>query len=69
MITLKSKREIEIMREASRVVGEILEELRPYCLPGITTRELDRLSEEKTRHRGAKPAFKGYRGYPHCAPR
>jgi len=64
MITLKSKREIETMREASRIVGAILEELRPYCRPGITTRELDRLSEEKTRQRGAKPAFKGYRGYP-----
>ena len=64
MITLKSKREVEIMRQASRIVAEILEELRPHCRPGVTTRELDRISEEKTRRHGAKPAFKGYRGFP-----
>jgi len=64
MITLKSKREIETMRVASRIVTEILEELRASCRPGITTRDLDRISEESTRRRGAQPAFKGYRGFP-----
>src|SRR5437867_3838038 len=64
MVTLKSKRELEIMRGASRIVGEILQELRPLCQPGITTRELDRVAEEKTLKRGAQPAFKGYRGFP-----
>jgi methionyl aminopeptidase len=64
VITLKSRREIEIMRTASRIVREVLEELRSFCRPGVTTRELDRLSEEKTRRLGGKPAFKGYRGYP-----
>ena len=64
MITLKSKREIEVMRVASRIVTEILEELRASCRPGITTRDLDRISEESTRRRGAQPAFKGYRGFP-----
>lgn len=64
MITLKSKREIEIIRVASRMVTEILEELRAACKPGVTTRELDRISEESTRRHGAKPAFKGYRGFP-----
>jgi methionyl aminopeptidase len=64
MITLKSKREIEIMRDASRIVAEILEELRPMCKAGVSTRELDRLAEERTLQHGAEPAFKGYRGYP-----
>ena len=64
MVTLKSKRELEIMRDASRIVGEILQELRPLVRPGITTRELDRIAEEKTLKRGAAPAFKGYRGFP-----
>lgn len=64
MITLKSKREVEIMRAASRIVGEILMELRPMVQPGITTHDLDAMTEEKTLKRGAVPAFKGYRGFP-----
>ncbi len=64
MVTLKSKRELEIMRDASRIVGEILQELRPLVQPGTTTRELDRIAEEKTLKCGAVPAFKGYRGFP-----
>ena len=64
MITLKSKRELDIMRSANRIVGEILTELKPLCQPGITTVDLDRLAEEKTKQRGALPAFKGYRGFP-----
>jgi methionyl aminopeptidase len=64
MVTLKSKREIEIMREAGLIVAEVMEELRFRCKEGVLTRELDRLAEEKTVRRGAKPAFKGYRGYP-----
>jgi methionyl aminopeptidase len=64
MITLKSKREIEIMRDASRIVALVLESLRPLCKAGISTAELDRLAEDKTRREGAEPAFKGYRGYP-----
>ncbi len=64
MITLKSKRELDIMRDASRIVGEILRELGPFVRQGVTTRELDRIAEEKTLKRGALPAFKGYRGFP-----
>jgi len=64
MITLKSKREIGIMREASRIVAVVLEELRLHCRAGVSTRELDRVAEEKTRQQGAEAAFKGYRGYP-----
>jgi len=64
MVTLKSKREIDIMRDASRIVAEVLQELRSSCKEGVPTRELDRIAEEITIRNGAKPAFKGYRGYP-----
>ncbi len=64
MVTLKSRREIEIMRDAGRIVAEILQTLRPHCLAGVKTRELDRFAEEETLKRNAIPAFKGYRGYP-----
>ncbi|MBP1597911.1 MAG: map [Acidobacteria bacterium] len=64
MVTLKSKRELEIMRDAGRIVAEILDLLRPHCLAGVRTRDLDRIAEEETIKRSAQPAFKGYRGYP-----
>ncbi|MDR1726950.1 MAG: type I methionyl aminopeptidase [Acidobacteriota bacterium] len=64
MISLKSKREIELMRDAGRVVAEVLAELRLHCRAGVTTRELDRVAEAKTAKAGAKPLFKGYRGFP-----
>jgi len=64
MINLKTTREIERMKPASRIVAEILLELREIVRDGITTGELDRLAEEKTLKRNAKPAFKGYRGFP-----
>jgi methionyl aminopeptidase len=64
VITLKSKREIDIMRQASRIVGEILLELKAHCAPGVTTAELDRIADELTRKKGAQSAFRGYRGYP-----
>jgi methionyl aminopeptidase len=64
MVTLKSKREIDIMRDAGRIVAEVLRILRGQCRPGIKTRDLDRIAEEETLKRNARPAFKGYRGYP-----
>jgi methionyl aminopeptidase len=64
MINLKSRREIQIMRDASRIVAEVLDALRRCCRVGISTRELDRVAEEITLKHGAEPAFKGYRGYP-----
>jgi methionyl aminopeptidase len=64
MINLKTPREIERMKGASRIVAEILLELREVVRDGITTGEIDRLAEEKTLKRNAKPAFKGYRGFP-----
>jgi methionyl aminopeptidase len=61
MILLKSPEEIAIMREACRIVAEILEELARAVRPGITTDELDRMAEELTYRKGARPAFKGYK--------
>lgn len=52
------------MKPASRIVAEILLELREVARDGITTGDIDRLAEEKTLKRNAKPAFKGYRGFP-----
>ncbi len=64
MITLKSKRELEIMRDASHIVHDVLQELKTSCRAGLQTAELDRIAETKTRALGAEPAFKGYRGFP-----
>ena len=57
------------MRVAGRMVGEILALLRERIAPGVTTAELDRLAEQECRRRGARPAFKGYGGFPYsiCA--
>lgn len=64
MIIIKSPREIEQLRKANAIVAEVLEKLRGLVAPGVTTEELDRISEEIILSRGALPAFKGYRGYP-----
>ena len=64
MINLKTDRELNLMRDAGRVVAEALHELEKAVRPGITTLALDSLVEELFRKRGARPAFKGYQGYP-----
>ena len=61
MITLKNSAEIAVMRAASRIVAEVLEELVAAARPGVSTLDLDRLAEELTLKKGARPAFKGYR--------
>ena len=65
MVILKSRQEIEKMRKSNAIVAVILEELRKKIRPGVKTIELDRLSEELALKKGARPAFKGYRGYPY----
>src|SRR3954453_6005904 len=52
------------MREAGRLVGEVLTELSALVAPGVTTADLDELAEKRIRRAGAIPAFKGYHGYP-----
>jgi len=64
MISLKSKREIDLMRDAGRIVAEVLAELRESCKAGVTTRELNRIAEKRAAKSGAEPLFKGYKGYP-----
>ena len=64
MIHLKSLKEIETMKVPSRMVAEILAEVREHCREGASTMDLDRIAEDRTIKRKAKPAFKGYRGFP-----
>lgn len=64
MIVLKTERELEYMRDAGRIVGQTLEEVRKAIVPGITTKELDRIAEQYIKRSGALPAFKGYCGFP-----
>ena len=63
-IVVKNQDEIAIMEEANQIVAETLSMLERTVEPGITTLELDKLSEDLCRKRGAVPAFKGYRGFP-----
>jgi len=65
-IELKGPDDLARMREAGRVVHEVLELLARAAQPGETTLELDRLAEDLTRKRKARPAFKGYLGFPCC---
>lgn len=64
MIILKTKREIEIMREAGRLVAQSHELVRKHIKPGVATKELDRLVEEFLKSKNAIPTFKGYGGFP-----
>jgi len=64
MISLKSKREIEIMKEAGRIVALTHRKVKEAIRPGITTLELDRIAEEVIRANDATPSFKGYGGFP-----
>lgn len=64
MIVLKSDEEIKRMAEACRIVAEVLEGIKKIVSPGVTTRELDEFAESYIISKGARPAFKGYRGYP-----
>ena len=64
MITIKSKREIDLLRIAGHIVYETHQYLKPYIKEGIATKELDRLAEAFIRSKGATPSFKGYEGFP-----
>ena len=64
MIELKSAREIGLMRRAGHILADVVERLRTSVKPGLSTLEIDEDIEEFIRGRGAKPAFKGYRGFP-----
>ncbi len=67
MIIIKSKREIDMMREAAKVTGEILKELEDFVKPGISTKDIDTFVEGKIDHYKMSPTFKGYGGFPAAA--
>ena len=64
MITIKSKREIELLRVAGNIVYKTHQYLKPYLKPGITTQEIDDLADKYIRSLGATPSCKGYNGFP-----
>ena len=63
-ITVKTAAEIEIMRQANRIVAGVLSLLQTNMRSGLTTMQMDKWAEEYCRDHGAEPAFKGYRGFP-----
>ena len=67
MIELKSKREIQLMREAGEILKKVFLAERPMIIDGITTDALDQVAEKVIRECGGEPAFKGYRGFPKTA--
>ncbi len=63
-VTIKSPREIELMRESNRLLAEVHKALEEAIRPGMTTLDVDRLGEKLIRDRGCVPNFKNYNGYP-----
>lgn len=63
MIILKSKREIEKMKDAGKIVAHVHAMLKEHIQPGISTKDLDKLAEEEIKKWGAQAAFKGYNGF------
>ena len=66
MITIKSKREIELMEIAGSIVYDTHQVLKPLIKPGVSLLQLDSKAEEYIRSRGATPSFKGYDGFPNA---
>lgn len=63
-IEIKSKREIDIMRQSAKIVATVLKEISEIVQPGMTTADLDAYAEKRIREMGATPSFKGYHGFP-----
>ncbi|HNQ17670.1 MAG TPA: type I methionyl aminopeptidase [Smithellaceae bacterium] len=66
MVILKLPEEIEKARASNKIVAEILNKIKEKVKPGIKTKDLNKLAEEIADKRGARPAFKGYRGFPYA---
>src|SRR5690554_1085212 len=64
MIIFKSSKELELMREAGRIVAGAHEAIKKNIRPGVTTQELDKIAEDYITAHNAIPAFKGYGGFP-----
>lgn len=63
-VTIKSEREIELMREAGRILAKVHEELAKEIKPGMSTYEIDKIGEQLIRSYGCIPSFLGYGGFP-----
>ena len=63
-VTIKSAREIELMRQAGKILASVHEELGKALCPGMSTMDIDRLGEKLIRSHGCIPSFKNYNGYP-----
>ena len=63
-VTIKSAREIELMRQAGKILASVHEELGKAIRPGMTTLDIDRLGEKLIRGHARTPSFKNYNGYP-----
>ncbi|MFH1671507.1 MAG: type I methionyl aminopeptidase [Candidatus Portnoybacteria bacterium] len=66
MIPIKTSEEIEIMIRGGKILAGIMKELKNGVKPGITTQELDKVADDLILKSGAKPSFKGYRGFPNA---
>ncbi|MCD9026383.1 type I methionyl aminopeptidase [Cohnella silvisoli] len=64
MIVIKSEHELNLMRDAGRIVAEAHRLMKQAVVPGVTTAELDRICDTFIRSQGAVPSFKGYNGFP-----
>lgn len=64
MVSIKSEREIELMREAGKILASVLDELGKALKPGMSTFEVDQLGDHMIRSYGCIPSFKNYNGYP-----
>jgi methionyl aminopeptidase len=67
MISIKSPREIELMKQAGKIVALAHQEVKKHIKPGVTTYELDQIVEKTIRAHNAIPSFKGYGGFPGSA--
>ena len=63
-VTIKSKKEIELMREAGKMLEEVHNKLADFVKPGISTLEIDQFGEKAIRDLGCVPNFLNYNGYP-----
>lgn len=64
MITIKSHKELDLMRRAGKIVSGTFDALKRAVKPGVTTKELDRIAYEYIKSNGATPSFLGYGGFP-----
>ena len=67
MIIIKSKREIELMKDPCKVTAELLDDLAGFIRPGVSTMDISEFVEKRITGHGMTPTFKGYGGFPEAA--